>query len=215
MRKQICMVVLFALCIAGGADAASKKPGLCPYGLPGEGPGVEQMDIGEWWHDDDCPVGWEWFCDAVHNEHGRDRCTNGDGTIDLSCWEWSNNSPREDQVDCQTTTIGGGGSVMPPTRVTSCTVSATVHCPGAGDGTYPYNWITFNCYIDAVPEGTAIPAASGILRVDGTGHPDKGVRCERNGRIAECGCHVNSGTSSFLYGSRSKYGANNYYCNYN
>lgn len=57
--------------------------------------------------------------------------------------------------------------------------------------------------------------ASGILRVDAQGHPDKGVRCTGNlGKLAECGCHVNSGTSAAFFGKKTKIGVNNYFCQF-
>lgn len=200
---------LLTILLFVGATAALAQT-TCPYGLPGmydlEGEYLD--DVGEWWHGDDCKPGEQWWCDFLDQVHNRDYCHNGDGTYSIHCWDLHENSPKQSETDCDTDVMSGYLGTM---RRSSCSNRATVLCPGLGDSGLG-DWITFECYLNETGD-RRVTGAAGILRVDAQGHPDKGVSCiSPYGPMKECGCHVNSATTSSFFGRRSRLGPNRFEC---
>lgn len=182
----------------------------CPYGLAGMYDDSQPTtdDVGEWWHWDEC-LGVEWWCAMVESAHNQQRCSNGDGTYDLSCWEVQENTPKQDSVECDSDLINRPHPYTGWDRLTDCMASATVYCPGQGTG----GWITFQASKTGnSANNTVATCQTGVLRVDAQGHPDKGVACQGAGAPVECGCHVASAYVSTLYGKRTQIGLNSYEC---
>lgn len=180
---------------------------LCICAMPGfafaqteEGPTTTWIGDLHW---DECPAGFEEACEALHiAEHSPGRCTNGDGSLNINCYDWGSNSPRN------ATTEADGRS------------TATVYCPKLNGIYNPTGeWYTFSCTGYATGGGNP-EGSSGHLWTNNLGTA-RGVSCETGSSTTTCGCYVfndkpalveKRNTSEFL-GSSTQVGPKEFVCN--